>query len=191
MMLLLCAATYIFGALGYYTIARRRGIEKSWLAFVPVGNQWILGGLSDQYQLMVNFKTKRKASLLLWLNIATLITLALFLVSLAVTVLSAQNVDPTYSSFIDVWAPVRRNLQDMLWVYLLMMAAVSALAVVQYMALYDLYRSCDPENSVLWLLLSIFLGLAPFLVFACRKRDLGMPSSMIAKSPMEPWQMNM
>ena len=51
-----------------------------------------------------------------------------------------------------------------------------ALTVYQYMCYYDLYHSCDPNNSVLFLVLSIvFSGIMPFLVFACRNKDNGMP----------------
>lgn len=178
--LVLSLAVYVFSSLGYYTIAKRRGIPKPWLAFIPVGNQWILGSISDQYQLAASYKTRHKSSQLLWLNAAAAILLIVFMISLVVTVLSALAVDPTYSGFIDVWQPVRRNLADMLWAYLVTMAVSIALTVVQYVALYDLYRSCDPENSVLFLLLSIFLGIGAFLVFACRKKDLGMP-------PVGPW----
>ena len=41
---------------------------------------------------------------------------------------------------------------------------------------YDLYCSCDPNNSVLFLILSIvFSGIMPFFVFACRNKDNGIP----------------
>ena len=48
-----------------------------------------------------------------------------------------------------------------------------ALAVVQYVALYDLFYSCEPNTSVAFLLLSIFLGIGPFLIFYCRGVDNG------------------
>ena len=48
--------------------------------------------------------------------------------------------------------------------------------VNSYIALYDIYRSCDPSKSRRNLLLSIFLGVVqPFLIHACRNKDLGMP----------------
>ena len=51
-----------------------------------------------------------------------------------------------------------------------------AVAVIQYMALYDLYQSCEPKNSVLYLVLSIFFNITlPIFVFLCRNKDEGMP----------------
>ena len=39
---------YVLWSLGVYTIAKRRGIRKPWLSWIPVGNLWILGSISDQ-----------------------------------------------------------------------------------------------------------------------------------------------
>ena len=46
-------AMYVLSAWGMYTIANRRGIHRPWLAWIPVANMWILGSISDQYQLSV------------------------------------------------------------------------------------------------------------------------------------------
>lgn len=46
----------------------------------------------------------------------------------------------------------------------------------QYIALYRIYKSCDPKNTTLFLVLSILFNITmPFFLFACRKKDLGMP----------------
>jgi hypothetical protein len=50
-----------------------------------------------------------------------------------------------------------------------------------YMALFDLFQSCNPETGVLFLVLSIVLmfvasiELSPLFLFLDRKKDLGMP----------------
>ena len=58
-----------------------------------------------------------------------------------------------------------------------MSLVISVIAVVlQYMATYDVFISCDPNNAVLYLVLSIFVNVTmPFFIFACRNKDLGMP----------------
>ena len=51
-----------------------------------------------------------------------------------------------------------------------------AYAVIRYMALYDIYRSMDPVNCVLFTVLSILFGVTePFFLFFNRNKDLGMP----------------
>ena len=47
-------ATYVLSALGLYTIAKRRGLNHPWLAWIPVASAWIVGSLSDQYRYVVN-----------------------------------------------------------------------------------------------------------------------------------------
>jgi len=51
-----------------------------------------------------------------------------------------------------------------------------AFLVIRYMALYDIYRSMDPVNCVLFLVLSILFSVTePFFLFFNRNKDLGMP----------------
>ena len=40
--------SYILSAAGMYAIAKRRGINNAWLAWIPVASGWILGSISDQ-----------------------------------------------------------------------------------------------------------------------------------------------
>ena len=64
-------ATYVLSALGLYTIAKRRGLNHPWLAWIPVASAWIVGSLSDQYRYVVNGENKSKRKVLLTLNIIT------------------------------------------------------------------------------------------------------------------------
>ena len=63
-------AVYVFQSLGMYTIAKRRGIRNPWLSWIPVGNMWILGSISDQYQYVVKGRVRKRRKLLLGLMIA-------------------------------------------------------------------------------------------------------------------------
>ena len=57
-----------------------------------------------------------------------------------------------------------------------MVALAIAVVVIRYVAMYDLYTSCSPQNNVLFLVLSIFFNVTePFFVFFIRKLDGGMP----------------
>ena len=72
-----------------------------------------------------------------------------------------------------------------------------AVTVIMYIALYDLYRSCDPANGLMYLLLSIFVSITmPIFIFVCRNKELGMPprkqdpAAFIPPEPVEmpPWR---
>ena len=79
-----------------------------------------------------------------------------------------------------------------------MMVVAIISTVVQYMALYDIYRSCEPGNATLYLVLSIFVSLSqPVFLFLCRNKDDGLPqpqpeipptSWQPQEPPQEPWQ---
>ena len=66
--------------------------------------------------------------------------------------------------------------ENLLVLFLPLMGISIAYAVFRYMALYDIYKSLDPENCVLFLVLSILFGITePFFLFFSREKDGGMP----------------
>ena len=169
-------AAYILTALAIYTVSRRRGLSKPWLAWIPVINCWLLGSLSDQYQYVVKGENKSKRKWLLGLNILKAVLLSVLLVFAIVilgTVLNAGFYGAhRHGDFMEVVGPVLTVLA----VVLPLAAVTIALCVIRYMALYDVYRSLDPANAVLYLVLSIlFSPTEPFFLFFNRDKDLGMP----------------
>ena len=178
-MLGISVAAYVLKALGMYTIAKRRGIKKPWLAWIPVAEMWTLGCISDQYQYVAKGKVKNKRKSLLTLNILMWVFYAAFFVAYAVF---AVQLFLSMGAEIQGAAPGELNMaaySAIMWMmvfFLLLFGFAIAVMVIQYMALYDLYRSCDPNNSALYLVLSIFFSIAlPVFVFICRQKDLGMP----------------
>ena len=159
--------TYVLHSLGLYTIAQRRRISKPWLAWIPVGNLWLLGSISDQYQHMAKGKITGRRKILLGLCIASVAIYFVWLFSMILGMVFAETAG----------AAVAGTVLLMLLGLLAFFAIVVVLAVFEYMCYYDLYCSCDPNNGVLFLILSIvFSAITPFLVFACRKKDDGMPA---------------
>lgn len=57
--------------------------------------------------------------------------------------------------------------------------AIAVTAVVfYYISLYHLFKSCDPDNAVLYLVLSIVISVAcPIILFVVRKKDKGIPEN--------------
>ena len=160
-------AAYILTAIAIYTISRRRGLRKPWLAWVPVINCWLLGSLSDQYQYVVKGENKSKRKWLIVLNVLKAV-LWLLLIILAIVAAGMLIVDDTREMIGMVIA--------LLGLILPFMAVIIASCVIRYMALYDVYRSVDPSNAVLYLVLSIlFSPTEPFFLFFNREKDLGMP----------------
>lgn len=178
---------YVLMSLGMFDIAKRRGISKPWLAWVPFGSEWILGSISDQYQLAVNGKEKSRRKLLLGLPIAMYVAYALMMVAYFVMMFGAIAAETASgaSSESAMLLPMLMLVVMMLFLVVMLVIAV-VYSVYVYMALFDLFRSCNPGTSVLFLLLSIFLGINAVLVFIDRKKDLGMPVAGNGFEQLEP-----
>ena len=150
--------SYILSAAGMYAIAKRRGINNAWLAWIPVASGWILGSISDQYQYVVKGKVRYNRIILISLLGASAL---LGGISSGSTQLLVEGTS---------------NVLGILGGSFLASAVSIACMVFHFIALYDLYCSCNPQNSVLFLVLSIVFGITePFFVFGCRNKDLGMP----------------
>ena len=160
-------AAYILTAMAIYTISRRRGLTNAWLAWIPVANVWLLGSLSDQYQYVVKGQDKTKRKWLLILNVLKAILLTMIVILAVVAAGSLIAGEPSEIMGLAV---------ALLGLVLPLCAAAIALCVIRYMALFDIYRSVDPGNAVLYLVLSIlFSPTEPFFLFFNREKDLGMP----------------
>lgn len=166
---------YVMNSLGMYTIAKRRGIEKPWLAWIPVGSSWILGCISDQYRYVVKGENKSKRKILLGLNIGTIACVILFYVLYFVMIFGSMAAVMESGNAEDMAISMLGSFGGMMLLCIPMSALSIASSIFMYMAMYDLYTSCDPNNNVLFLLLSIFLGIHPFIIFFIRKKDGGMP----------------
>ena len=171
---LLGIASYVLSSMAVYTIARRRGLRKPWLAWIPVANVWLLGSLSDQYHYVVKGENKSKRKWLLILNVLV------FAFTAAIAVLAIGTVSTallgSYRSESEllrrIWGPV----MAILGLCLPLVGAAIACAIIRYMALYDVFKSLDPNNCVMFLVLSILFGvMEPFFLFFNRNKDLGMP----------------
>lgn len=160
--------SYVLNSAGLYSIAKRRGIHHPGLAWVPIANAWVLGSISDQYHYVTRGKLRSRRKLLLAMSIVSAVLPVLMIVAQVVLVILEVSTGFTlgmtgsFLSFIIIW--------------LVMVAFLMIRSIFTFIALYDLYYSCNPESAAVLLVLSIFILITkPILVFASRKKDLGMP----------------
>ena len=169
-------ALYVFRSMGVYSIAKRRELNHPWFAWFPVVNQYLLGSLSDQYQYVVKGKNKNKRKWLLGLNIvlAVLYTVVMGLV-IGMVVKLAGNAMAGFSEAKLANMALRSALAIGAGAVPMGIVAI-AMNVIRYIALYDVYTSVDPKNSVMYIILSILFPVTePFFLFFNRKKDDGMP----------------
>jgi len=170
--MLFSLAAYVLTAWSLYTIASRREIRKPWLAWIPVANVWILGSLSDQYQYLVKGQNKSRRKVLVILNVLMLLISLVILVLCGVMIVGAVALH----SETEILSAVMGPAMAMLGMCIPLIGISIASMIIRYMALYDIYRSLDPGNSTLFLILSIVVNITePFFLFFSRNKDLGMP----------------
>ena len=174
--MLLSIASYVLTALALYTIARRRGLRNPWLAWLPVADSWLLGSLSDQYRYVVKGEHKSKRKILLFFRIV-IAFMWISLMGLLVNLCFHAVGNAFWGTMTeDRVFQILHQALNLLVVLLPLIGISIAYAVFRYMALYDLYKSLDPANSVLFLVLSILFGVTePFFLFFSRNKDDGMP----------------
>ena len=174
------AVMYVLHSLGLYTIAKRRGIHRPWLSWVPVANVWILGSISDQYQYVAKGKIRSCRKLLLGLSIVMYVLMIFYWIFYVVFAIKVAGTAVTDTQML-------RAVLSVLGASGVISVAAIVMTVFTYIAYYDLFQSCNPNNSSVFLVLSIlFSFLLPIFVFACRKKDLGMPPRKSAAAQRAP-----
>ncbi len=170
---------YVLRSMALYTMAQRRQIRNAWLAWVPVLSCWILGSLSDQYRYVVKGQIKSKRKWLLGLSAAKIILAAAVVVNLVGMIVR-------YFAPFGHTGPVFREFASLFAFALPMVIISTVITVFRFMALYDVYVSVDPNNAVLFLVLSILVKIVePFFLFFNRDKDQGMPPRKDAARPAE------
>lgn len=175
--MVLSVACYVLEALSLYTIAQRRGIRKPWLAWIPVVNVWIVGSISDQYQYVVNRRIQNRRKVLLGLAIACGVTFLGYMVCLLGV--AGRALMNEADGLMVAWL-----LFAMLFV-LAAFAIVVTYAVFAFISLYYVYKSCNPDTAVVFLVLSIVIpATMPFFLLADRNLDRGMPPRRQEPQPL-------
>lgn len=159
-------ALYVLICIGLYCVACRRRLRNSWLAWIPIANLWVLGSISDQYQYLVKGRVRARRGALPLLAASTMLV---YLAGAYCVYVSKKNGYVT--------SPVATVPMLLAFICVVLFGAgLVVTAVYLYICSYDLFRSCDPDNRKLFLVLSILYPVGmPLIVFAIRKRDGGMP----------------
>ena len=157
---------WLLQSIGVYKMAKTAGINNAWLAFIPIGFQYVLGKLAEVPT--GNKKPLRYGVILPLLSVgAFVVYIALFFVALVAGITSGFAGDYTGEGF-----------ENTLWLLLsvaeLIMIPVSILiSVFTYIALYRVYKLFDPNNAVIYLVLSILISiLQPIFLFVLRNKPV-------------------
>lgn len=174
--LVLGIAGYVLMALALYTLAKRRCIHYAWLSWIPVANVWILGSLSDQYRYVVRGQTKSKRKVLLTLGIVMTVLCAVVVAWACVILVGAFGGLMYGANAARLLERYAGPILGVAGLCLPMVGVSIAYTIIYFMALYDVFTSMDPDNNVLFLVMSIVFHVTePFFLFFNRNQDKGMP----------------
>ncbi|MEA5002666.1 MAG: hypothetical protein VB081_04125 [Christensenella sp.] len=155
--IILVAVFYVFSALGLYTMAKRRGLENPWLAWIPIVYIYVIGKLADTYAAKHMNKKTNYAVLLLGLIVGVVV--------LVVVMLCTAFMGGFYMSYMSTIWPV------FIILYVLVIAAAIVYAVFYYISLYRIYNWHSESATVLLILSILFSVIVPFVLFALRNGD--------------------
>ena len=175
-------AAYIFMSLGLYAIARSRRIPNPWLAWVPLGNLWILGSIADQYRYVTRGEDIKRRKRMLVYGIVELGIVPIAATLVAGWVIAAVAFGVTEARPGLALALLLLGMLVLLILLAVVLVVVAIMLQVQRCyAFYELFSSCVPQRRKLYSALSIVascLGtdlVAAIFIFLCRDKEEGMP----------------
>ena len=172
----LMIAAYVLRSIALYAIAKRRGISNPWLAWIPVAWVWILGSISDQFRYVTKAQVKNKRTTLLVMNLIQTVASTAMMVVIGIAFAELVSMGIVSADEEALMTEAMILVFKFMGMALVLGGIALATAIIHYIAMYDLYLSVNPANAVLFLILSIFIGITePFFIFFNRNKDGGMP----------------
>lgn len=163
--LLLSLATWVFYSLGLYKLAKNQGMNNAWLAWIPIGNYYILGSVAKE----APFIKKHIPRLDIIMPIAAVV---LILLSWA---LSFSQIFHAFQGFDSMYWGGDYNPFNLTFFASLGLVPVSfvfsAFLIFVYYHLFKLYA---PNDAVLYTIISA-LGFAFIFIFIIRNKKPVIP----------------
>ncbi len=150
---------YIFQSISLYRIAKRRGIPAPGLAWLPVVNIYLIGKIADRVRYRSGALISCLRKWLLGLSIGVTVFLIIGCILLGLNY--SANINPENMSipFLGILA------------YFIVILAAMAEMVLEYVALFHIFRSCSNHFVALFVLSLIFPITIPFFLFGVRNQD--------------------
>ena len=156
---------YLFNAMGLYKLAKNRGYQYAWLAYIPIASTYILGSIADN----INKCYQKKSNLRVWLLVLAIVQSFGSIIYSVVTLASFPEM------ISDSYYGVSSSIASTLLISSLVSLSSIGFLVIRCICEYKVYTDYAPKNATMLLVLSILLGLSPFFIFAIRNK----PSSSI------------
>lgn len=166
---------YVLNSMALYTLAKRRGVNNAFLAWIPVADSYITGVLAQDYDAKGG-KERGWGKVLLILSAVGVGGVVVGYVGFMVSFLSAAM------KYMPAEPPVEEWLGGFLLFYIvLLLGAVvfAAAGIVRQICIYKIYESTVDAKAIKYLLLSLMVPLAgPICLFMCRNKGYEMEEAI-------------
>lgn len=164
--MLIYVILFILGGIGISKMASNRQIKGSKLAFVPIFQHIILGRIADDIvngrNKIEKNKKKRYATLYPMLSLLNPINLVNSLLGIAMHLYLPQELDPWYFSLTNEGLPHINSI---------FLGVIEVLLLVLFISMMkEIFDEYERENTNLFVALSVFFKLHPFIFFFIKDR---------------------
>jgi len=174
-MFLFAIADYVLSSLGLYGIAKKRDISLAGLAWLPVGNLWVLGSVIDSYEEKKQDHFKKWRILLPVLVAVIVVAYILFYIvyfmmyfAMFGTVIAEANMEELPEESIGILFIFMIVIFALVAVLALVMTAVQTL---NYVAIYKTFENVAPKKALKYFILSVTIPLAEGIcMLRCKKQ---------------------
>lgn len=164
----LIAALFVLQAAGVYRMAKKQGLKKKWLAFVPFANLWYIGKLAGSFEVF-GHKMKRAG---LYTMIAQIVTTVLCFSSMAAemylfiecadaAIVNGANGSIQFSGLSKVGSAIYNYYNIASYLVSIVGFVYSVLLLILLMGLYRKYY---PKGYMFLAWLGIFVPLSRYIV---------------------------
>lgn len=161
-LLIFSVVAYVFQGIGIMKMHEKLGLKNGWLAFVPYGNFFAIGKVAEQY-VKANGKKSAKFSIIILVCGIINVIMSIFSNVLSSLTKIIPEVVPE--------GPALLILIGLLFLSLFVIAFAIFYCIIFYTALWRIFAIFSNGKATLFLVLSIFLPLQPFLIFAIRNNE--------------------
>ena len=172
-LLIFGVASYVMNSLALHRIAKRRGIQDPWMAWIPYACNWIIGSIADEYDGRNGIKRKWRV-LLLTLSIIASLGIVLVYVGfiVAIVMLTAGGMEPEVMPLLTMFGCVYGGL-------ILFAMLASAQGFCTAVCYYKIFESTVPKRAVTYFVLYLLVPLAgPICLLACSKKGYPFPEEL-------------
>lgn len=157
---------FILRAVALFNLGRDRGVPLYGLAWVPIANNWVLGGIADAHD-KYDGRDYKWRHILLWISVGLLaaagFAVLLFFRNIGAVMSGFASTEDIEGAIMSVSA-VFGSLSSLWSVFA---AAISAYSVCRCIAYFKLFESTSPNNCVILLIVSVAIPIAEPIILMC------------------------